>query len=106
MFELPRYHGPDLTAPEFVQAPQVRWEAVSRDGVAPEGYHSTSMYPEYFKIGDSWHLAEESRMDCCVIYGKCSCFPHIDFRNRFAIMKLLEYPANRNCFGKDEQNEP
>ena len=81
MFELPRYHGPDLTAPEFVQAPQVRWEAVSRDGVAPEGYHSTSMYPEYFKIGDSWHLAEESRMDCCTVLRPDGRLDVVELRN-------------------------
>ena len=81
MFELPRYHGPDLTAPEFVQAPQVRWEAVSRDGVAPEGYHSTSMYPEYFKIGDSWHLAEESRMDCCPVLRPDGRLDVVELRN-------------------------
>lgn len=37
------------------------------DGVAPDHYHSTSMYPEYFKINGKWILAEESRMDSSVV---------------------------------------
>ena len=81
MFELPRYHGPELTAPEFVQAPPVRWEAASQDGVAPEGYHSTSMYPEYFKIGDDWRLAEESRMDCCTVLRPDGHLDVVELRN-------------------------
>lgn len=35
--------------------------------MAPEEFHSTSMYPEYFKINGRWTLAEESRMDSCVV---------------------------------------
>ena len=35
--------------------------------MAPDGYHSTSMYPEYVKIDGAWRLAEESRMDSSVV---------------------------------------
>ena len=42
-------------------------EAVTIAGVAPENYHSTSMYPEYFKINGKWTLAKESRMDSSVV---------------------------------------
>lgn len=66
-FEMPKYHHPDFTRPEFVNAPDVRFEAAEKDGVAPEYYHSTSMYPEYFKINGAWVLAEESRMDSSVV---------------------------------------
>ena len=62
-FELPRYHAPNFDAPELKTAPDARWACAPKDGVAPDGYHSTSMYPEYFKIGGVWRLAEESRMD-------------------------------------------
>ena len=49
-FKLPEYHHPDFTQPMFVNAPDVKFEEAEMDGVAPEYYHSTSMYPEYFKI--------------------------------------------------------
>ena len=45
-FELPRYHAPDFDAPELKTAPDARWACAPKDGVAPDGYHSTSMYPE------------------------------------------------------------
>ena len=67
MFELPRYKKPDFSDPKYVNAPDAAWEEVASDGVAPENYHSTSMYPEYFKINGIWTLAEESRMDSSVV---------------------------------------
>ena len=67
MFEMPKYKEPDFTDPKFTEAPDAAWEEVSTDGVAPENYHSTSMYPEYFKIKGKWTLAEESRMDSSVV---------------------------------------
>ena len=66
-FEFPAYHHPDFTQPALLNAPDARWEAAEKDGVAPEEYHSTSMYPEYFKINGKWTLAEESRMDSSVV---------------------------------------
>ena len=57
-FSLPVYHEPDFSDPRLTAAPDVRWEAAPADGVAPEYYHSTSMYPEYFKIDGKWTLAE------------------------------------------------
>lgn len=67
MFQMPRYHAPDFSLPLFVDAPNVSVAVADCDGVVPEGYHSTSMYPEYFKIDGHWKLAEESRMDSCVV---------------------------------------
>ena len=49
-FEFPAYHHPDFTQPALLNAPDARWEAAEKDGVAPEEYHSTSMYPEYVRI--------------------------------------------------------
>ena len=66
-FEFPKYHAPDFTEEKFRNAPDAKWAAAELDGVAPEGYHSTSMYPEYFKLNGQWRLAEESRMDACVV---------------------------------------
>lgn len=66
-FSIPEYHHPDFTQPQFVNAPDVKYEIAKKDGVAPENFHSTSMYPEYFKINGTWVLAEESRMDSSVV---------------------------------------
>ena len=68
-FEIPCYYAPDFSLEKFHAAPDVRWAPAPRDGVAPEYYHSTSMYPEYFKIDGVWILAEESRMDSSVVIG-------------------------------------
>lgn len=67
MFILPQYREPDFTDRKFTDAPDAAWEAVTTRGVAPENYHSTSMYPEYFKVNGKWILAEESRMDSSVV---------------------------------------
>ena len=69
-FALPAYHHPDTASPRFAGAPDARWQRVERDGVAPEHFHGTSMYPEYFKLDGRWRLAEESRMDGCVVVGE------------------------------------
>ncbi len=61
-FLLPEYHEP-----EFASCPDARLEPAPRDGVAPEGYHATTIFPEYFKIDGRWLLAEESRMDCVAV---------------------------------------
>ncbi len=66
-FDMPKYFPPDFTQEKFILAPDVITEEVLFDGVAPENYHSTSMYPEYFKIKGEWKLACESRMDSCVV---------------------------------------
>jgi len=70
-FILPAYHAPDFSKQAFIEAPNAALSTVTTDGVAPEGFHSTSIYPEYFKISGEWRLLEESRMDCavCLIGG-------------------------------------
>ena len=58
-FQMPEYHQPDFSKEQFIKAPDAKWEIVEIDGVAPEYFHSTSMFPEYFKIQGKWVLAEE-----------------------------------------------
>ena len=79
-FTLPTYHAPDFTRPEFTAAPNAALAPAPRDGVAPQNYHSTSMYPEYFKVDGRWLLAEESRMDCTAVLreGRVEI---VEFRN-------------------------
>lgn len=67
MLTLPAYHAPDFSREPLASAPDARLSAVERDGVAPEGFHSTSMYPEYVRVGGRWLLARRSRMDASVV---------------------------------------
>ncbi len=80
-FTLPVYHAPDFSAQLFVNAPDVQTAIADRDGVAPEYYHSTSMYPEYFKINGEWKLAEESRMDSSVVIKPDGTLAVVENRN-------------------------
>ena len=66
-FQLPKYIEPDFSALKYQNAPDIRVAAAMMDGVAPQGFHSTSIYPEYFKIDGRWYLAAESRMDAVVV---------------------------------------
>ena len=68
MLQLKPYFPPELSAPQFVNAPDAVLVPSPMDGVAPEGYHALSIFPEYFKIDGKWLLAEESRMDCVPVY--------------------------------------
>ncbi len=63
-FSLREYHEPDLSQTCFLTAPDAVMRAAPADGAAPSGFHAMSIFPEYFKIGGKWILAEESRMDC------------------------------------------
>ena len=62
-------------------APNAAIAIVEKDGVAPRNYHSTSMYPEYFKIDGQWKLAEESRMDSCVVLCDDGTLAVVEARN-------------------------
>ena len=81
MFSLPKYHEPDFSSETFKNAPEVQWEEVTIDGVAPENYRSTSMYPEYFKIQGEWRLPEKSRMDSSVVIDKGGSLRVVENRN-------------------------
>ena len=79
-FKLKTYQAPDFTQPSLINAPEARLEPAPFDKVAPDGYHATTIFPEYFKVGSQWLLAEESRMDCVAVFenGKI----HVrEFRN-------------------------
>jgi lysine-ketoglutarate reductase/saccharopine dehydrogenase-like protein (TIGR00300 family) len=80
-FEIPRYFEPDFEALGLTDAPDARLAVAECDGVAPAYYHSTSMYPEYFKICGTWMLAEESRMDSSVVYGTDGVLHVVENRN-------------------------
>ena len=81
LFRMPVYREPDFAQDKFSQSPDAVWETVTADGVAPENYHSTSMFPEYFKIQGQWMLAKESRMDSSVVYGEDGELHVVENRN-------------------------
>lgn len=63
-FMLPAYNPPDLDA---VTGPDAVTSPAPRDGIAPDGYHALSIFPEYFKVEGAWWLCAESRMDCVAV---------------------------------------
>ena len=79
-FKMPLFKEPDFSGERFINAPDAYLEPVTADSVAPENYHATTIFPEYFKIGGKWILAEESRMDCVAVLkdGKINV---VEFRN-------------------------
>jgi hypothetical protein len=67
-FNLPTYHPPDFAKPPLQDAPLVHFAPVVQNGVAPDGYHATSIFPEYYHFGkDRWVLLAHGRMDCVVV---------------------------------------
>lgn len=64
MFQIPKYIAPDFSQEKFTTAPNVSSSQVTLKGVAPDHYHATSMYPEYYKIDGVWVLMPQTRMDC------------------------------------------
>ena len=81
MFKLPTYHHPDFGKQKFLDAPDAEIALVQQDGVVPDNYHATSMYPEYFKINGKWILAEESRMDSAVLLRDNGRLDVVEMRN-------------------------
>ena len=80
MFNMPIYRPPDFSRQMFLDAPDAKIALAEQDGVVPDNYHGTSMYPEYFKINGAWVLAEESRMDCAVLLRENGCLDVVEMR--------------------------
>lgn len=80
-FTLPRYIEPDFSQDKFINSPDCKYAVTEADGVAPENFHSTSMFPEYFKIAGKWLLAKESRMDSCVVIAHDGKLRVVEARN-------------------------
>ena len=111
-FHLPEYHHPDFSQKQFTDAPNVKWELAEKDGVAPEYFHSTSMYPEYFKIDGEWVLAKESRMDSSVVIQEDGHLEVVENRNLKKGDKVIlgrseqcEEGIYVHCNGFEEESE-
>ncbi|MGD0231805.1 MAG: hypothetical protein ABSC19_15865, partial [Syntrophorhabdales bacterium] len=49
--------------------------------MAPDDYHGTSIFPEYFHLReDTWQILTESRMDCVVVLEKDGTLSVTEFR--------------------------
>lgn len=66
-FTLKSYTPPNFDATPFVTAPNALLAPAPKNAVMPEGYHATTIFPEYFKVKDNWLLAPKSRMDCAAV---------------------------------------
>jgi lysine-ketoglutarate reductase/saccharopine dehydrogenase-like protein (TIGR00300 family) len=80
MFKMPTYKAPDFTSEKLVGAPDCKIEEVDMDGVAPEYFHSTSMFPEYFKIDGKWVISSDTRMDCVPVVKEDGTIESKEFR--------------------------
>lgn len=75
-----KYVEPNFNQDFLIKAPDVKLEKVTVKGVAPQGYHALSIYPEYFKINGVWKLAPESRMDTVAIVDENDDLHIVEFR--------------------------
>ena len=76
-----RSHEPDFTKEIFVNAPDCKYVVCEKDGALPDNFHSTSMFPEYYKIDGKWVLAAESRMDSQAIIKDDGSVAIVEMRN-------------------------
>lgn len=66
-FRLPLYKEPDFSQEPFTSAPDATALPVVTQGVAPENFHATTIFPEYIKVKGQWLLVRKSRMDCVLV---------------------------------------
>lgn len=67
MYRPKEYIEPNFDEEIFKRAAEAATQTVKQDGVLPDNFHATSIFPEYIKINGHWTLIEKSRMDCCVV---------------------------------------
>lgn len=79
-FTLPAYRAPDFDDLGLSSAPDAALAPAPLDGVMPDGYHATTLFPEYFHVNGKWVLAEESRMDCVAVV-RDGAVAILEFRN-------------------------
>lgn len=80
-FKLPDFHPPDFSNPPLADAPLAIFREVIKGGVAPDNYHATSIFPEYFHVSPGkWILPKESRMDCVAVLGDDGALSVKEFR--------------------------
>lgn len=112
-FQLRQYIEPDFGLEKFTEAPDARLQLAPKDMTAPEGFHATSIFPEYFKIDGKWLLAEDSRMDCVAVYenGKIHVreFRNVKQGDRIVVGRTEDCEdgiyVHADCFARDENKD-
>lgn len=66
MLSLPGYIEPDFTKEPFASSPDAETRECA-GGVLPDGFYSTTVFPEYIKCAGKWILLEDSRPDAAVV---------------------------------------
>ncbi|MDP3478681.1 MAG: hypothetical protein Q8R88_02850 [Desulfoprunum sp.] len=62
------YSPPDFSLSNLHNSPPAKLLPAPADGIAPEGFHATSNFPEYIRLAQGdWALAPESRMDAVLV---------------------------------------
>jgi len=105
-FILPDYREPNFSAAIFRDAPEVRFMPAPLDFVAPDDYHATTIFPEYFHVGGRWLLPCRSRMDCVAVYENGEVFVrefrHIKRGDKIAVGRSEDASegiyVHPNCF--------
>jgi len=62
-----KYIEPSFDSQIFQTAPNATSVEAEADGILPNEFHATSIFPEYVKINGEWKLIKQSRMDCCIV---------------------------------------
>jgi len=110
-FSLPNYRAPDFSTEKLRNAPEVRFGSAPADFVAPDDYHATTIFPEYYNVEGKWLLPERSRMDCVAVYenGKIYVreFRHIKRGDKIAVGRTEDGSegiyVHPNCFTESEE---
>jgi hypothetical protein len=81
-FTLPAYHPPDFSQPPLRDAPAVVFAPVAAAGIAPDNYHATTIFPEYYQLSRGfWVLLQNSRMDAVVVLAPDGSLAVKEFRH-------------------------
>ena len=115
-FKLPNYQPPDFSKEGLRNAPNVKFEPAPADFVAPDEYHATTIFPEYYKVDSNWLLPKRNRMDCVAVYENGEIFVrefrHIKTGDRIAVGRTEDGSdgiyVHPNCFteaGTEETQE-
>jgi len=61
------YRPPDFSAPTFAAVPDATFMPAPAEGVLPDGFFSTTNMPTYVRVGGTWRLPREPRMDGALV---------------------------------------
>ena len=77
---MPKYEYPNFKLEKFENCPNAKLVASTKDGVVPDNFHATTIYPTFVKINDEWKLIKQTRMDCVIVVRNNEPFA-VEFRN-------------------------